>query len=422
MQGASDENLVLASRSGDRTAYATLIERYRDLVFGVAYSGLGDFNRSEDIAQDTFVTAWEKKFNLAEPARIAGWLCGIARNLVRNERRKHAREVTADVAHQSATQSQSVEDQTIAAEEADFLWKVLEDIPETYREPMVLFYREEATTAEIAAALDVSEDVVRQRLSRGRKMLEKRVTELVVGTLGKRKTSQEFVGAVLLAIPAGVAPKAAGGLLGGIFSAAVFGPLIGVAGGILGAWCSLRNATSNVERRFMWQMIWFTIALVGALLTAQLTMQYWVPDGWSVVAHAIMWTVYSLLLVISIVLGNRRIRSIKQQHGTQAEQQQIVEPPKPVSAGLATWNLVGAIVGSTAWMVLVAAIRVDWLGVVLSVSLTAAVLAVYLPRFQTADTAAQQMRINYIACGVTLLGAIVITIARWNVWQLSEWM
>lgn len=126
------------------------------------------------------------------------------------------------------------------------------------------------------------------------------------------------------------------------------------------------------------------------------------------------------MLTTSIVWSNRRIRTIKQHHGTDAEQQQIPEPPKPVSVRMATWNLVGAIVGSTAWMILVAAIRVDWLGIVLSVSLTAGVLAVFLPRFRTADTAAQQMRINYIASGVTLLEAIIITISRWNVWRLLE--
>ena len=56
----------------------------------------------------------------------------------------------------------------LSREEETVVWRTLEQIPETYREPLILFYREDQAVAEVAAALDLSEDAVKQRLSRGR--------------------------------------------------------------------------------------------------------------------------------------------------------------------------------------------------------------------------------------------------------------
>ena len=55
------------------------------------------------------------------------------------------------------------------------LWRALERIPETYRESLILFYREHQSVAAVAAALELSEDAVKQRLSRGRKSLHEAV-------------------------------------------------------------------------------------------------------------------------------------------------------------------------------------------------------------------------------------------------------
>ena len=51
-------------------------------------------------------------------------------------------------------------------EELALVWRALERIPETYREPLVLFYREEQSVDRVAEALELSADAVRQRLSR----------------------------------------------------------------------------------------------------------------------------------------------------------------------------------------------------------------------------------------------------------------
>ena len=83
-----DAELVARCRSGNRDAFGEIIARYQALVCAITYNACGNAGRSEELAQDTFVTAWKGLGALKEPDRLKGWLCGIARNLVQNSRRR----------------------------------------------------------------------------------------------------------------------------------------------------------------------------------------------------------------------------------------------------------------------------------------------------------------------------------------------
>lgn len=422
MSETPDNVLIHAVRDGDRAAFAELVKRYRNLIFGIAYSQVGDFARSEDLAQQTFITAWKRNFDLADPSRIAAWLCGITKNLVRNERRQIAREPSEPLDEQTASApAVTPEQQAIAREEADLLWSVLDKIPETYREPMILYYRNESTTEEVAAALDVSSDVVRQRLSRGRKLLEEKVAEFVEKTLSKRKVSHGFVGSVLVALPGGSAAKTAGiaattGLSAWAWIGSLLGPIIGVAGGIYGSKRSFDNASSNIERRFIWWFIALISLLIVALLAAQTAVRTWFPYAPRGTSELI-WGLYGLLLPLSIMVGNRRLKAIKREHGTKEEQaviQQADESPFPARG--AAWNIGCAIAGSTAWMLVTAIVCQDWIGFILATTLLATLLGVFVPRALKAKTTRQLETSNWHAVLAIAAGTLVVTAARWSVW------
>jgi hypothetical protein len=87
------------------------------------------------------------------------------------------------------------------ANEEQILWRSLERIPELYREPLVLFYREHQSIEAVAQNLDLSTDVVKQRLSRGRKMLQEQVIAFVEGTLGRTNPGKIFTLAVQASLP-----------------------------------------------------------------------------------------------------------------------------------------------------------------------------------------------------------------------------
>jgi RNA polymerase sigma factor (sigma-70 family) len=149
--GRSDVELVEASRRGERDAFGTLIERYQELVCAVSYSRTGDRALSEDVAQDTFITAWRQLDQLREPARLRSWLCGIARNLARKARRRTERE--APLERIVVFEGGNPFDDAANAESERVVRDALSRVPETYRDVLVLYYREQRSVRDVAAAL-----------------------------------------------------------------------------------------------------------------------------------------------------------------------------------------------------------------------------------------------------------------------------
>src|SRR6266496_269264 len=83
-RGMSDTGLVGQSLAGNRDAFERIVSRYQSLICSLAYSATGSLGQSEDLAQETFITAWKHLRHLREPAKLRAWLCGIARNRINN--------------------------------------------------------------------------------------------------------------------------------------------------------------------------------------------------------------------------------------------------------------------------------------------------------------------------------------------------
>src|SRR5205085_11916195 len=88
----NDSKLVTESLAGNRDAFGWIVARYQSLLCSFAYSSTGNLSQSEDLAQETFVTAWKQLADLREPEKLRSWLCRISRNLTYDALRRQARE------------------------------------------------------------------------------------------------------------------------------------------------------------------------------------------------------------------------------------------------------------------------------------------------------------------------------------------
>src|SRR6516164_2112571 len=88
----SDSELVAQSLAGDRDAYGRIVTRYQTLICSIAYSATGSLSQSEDLAQETFVTAWKQLADLREPEKLRSWLCRISRNITYDALLRQGRE------------------------------------------------------------------------------------------------------------------------------------------------------------------------------------------------------------------------------------------------------------------------------------------------------------------------------------------
>jgi RNA polymerase sigma factor (sigma-70 family) len=202
----NDAELVAESLDGNRDAFRLIVERYQTLISSLAYCATGDVSRSEDLAQETFVSAWKQLAELREPAKLRPWLCSISRFLISKEFRRQGREPdhaaeSLEAVDEWVSPEPLPPDQVISYEEKAILWRSLERIPEIYREPLVLFYREHQSIEAVAQDLGLSEDAVKQRLSRGRKLLQVQFLAFVAGALKQTSPGKTFTLGVIAALP-----------------------------------------------------------------------------------------------------------------------------------------------------------------------------------------------------------------------------
>ena len=260
----ADAELVTASLTGDREAFGRIVERYQRLLCSVAYSATGSLSESEDLAQDAFIDAWRQLGTLREPEKLRPWLCGILRYKVSRLRRSDGREPVRQAealeqAEEVPSGDEPAADLAMDKEEQALLWNALERVPELYREPLVLYYREHQSIEHVAAALDLTEDAVKQRLARGRKILQERVLSFVEGALSRSTPGRVFTLGVLAALPAMSTPAKAAGI-GAVAAqgtlmakstglAALLASFSGVVSAVLTLRANLDQARTPRERR-----------------------------------------------------------------------------------------------------------------------------------------------------------------------------
>jgi len=213
----TDADLVEAARRGDKRAFVVIVARHQAMVCGIALGILGDFAASEDAGQEAFLTAWRKFHELRQPERLRAWLAQIERNAALGQlRRKQGHDVLeADSA--LADEAPQPDEAAANQEEAALVRESLAKLPETYRMPLILFYREGQSVRAAAEALGISEDALKQRLARGREMLRERMAARIETTLTRTAPNSIFTMTIAAAIGALLAPAAVAGT---IFAAA----------------------------------------------------------------------------------------------------------------------------------------------------------------------------------------------------------
>jgi RNA polymerase sigma-70 factor (ECF subfamily) len=156
--------VVAAARRGDRRAFAELYRRFSRAVHGVILARV-PYRDAADLTQDTFAIALERLPQLAEPAAFPGWILAIARNrAIDHGRKQKPTDELADIPTEAPRASEVA--QVVAA---------LRELPEAYRETMVLRLVEGMTGPEIAEQTGLSPGSVRVNLHRGMKLLRERL-------------------------------------------------------------------------------------------------------------------------------------------------------------------------------------------------------------------------------------------------------
>ncbi len=170
-QWESLSDLELARAASDELdAFAELIRRHQDFVFGAVLRVVKDRTQAEDLSQETFLRAHRALDGFRGDAAVRSWLYRIATNLAMNAVTRR-REYPSDTMPERPAAGRGPGRELEAAELRAHLREAIAELPEDLRVPLVLREYDELSYQEIADTTGLPLNTVRTRIFRGRRAL-----------------------------------------------------------------------------------------------------------------------------------------------------------------------------------------------------------------------------------------------------------
>jgi RNA polymerase sigma-70 factor (ECF subfamily) len=172
---ATDVALVSAAREGDRTAFGMLYARFARMVHGILLARVPP-DDVDDLVQDVFLRALPQLHSLRDDTRFGGWLATIARNRAADYHRQSRSALSST---QSLSEDEHEDSATTGTQEVEAaaILAIVQSLPETYRETLILRLVEGMTGPEIAERTGLTHGSVRVNLHRGMQQLREKLNQ-----------------------------------------------------------------------------------------------------------------------------------------------------------------------------------------------------------------------------------------------------
>ena len=193
----SDEKLIAEARTGNQGAFNSLVGRYEKELYGYLRRYVGDATLAEDVFQNTFLKVYEKLDQYEQGRPFRPWLYTIATHqAVDTLRRQNRRKAVSLDRHGSSglesdqssladllvARDESPQDAMSREEQKQALRQAVEELPELYRQVMLLAYYQEMKYTDIAEVLGVPLGTVKSRLHAAVNRLMGKLKDATEGT------------------------------------------------------------------------------------------------------------------------------------------------------------------------------------------------------------------------------------------------
>jgi len=188
----TDAILIEDIREGDMEALATLVEKYKRMIYRVAVKITQNHEDANDVAQDAFLKVYDSIDKFRMDSSFETWLYRIvvnmSINLVKSRRRRrecvYTKDVDSEVVPDVRYEAESKGNPSVNAEKQElreWVTKAVDSLPVHHRTVVILHEFEGLTHSEIASILKCSEGTVRSRLHYARKRLRELLKPYVTG-------------------------------------------------------------------------------------------------------------------------------------------------------------------------------------------------------------------------------------------------
>ena len=186
---ATDQEIVEAVLAGEQHRFAELVGRYQGPIVNYVYRMLGNYDDAVDLSQDVFLKSYSALASYRPQYPFTAWLFRIARNAAIDEIRR--RRLTLVPLDEPVDTEEGTLGRQVAADEAgpeqlfmddefrNQLEGAIAQLPQKYREPLVLRHAAEMSYDEIAEALELPLGTVKTRIFRAREALRSGLSDLL---------------------------------------------------------------------------------------------------------------------------------------------------------------------------------------------------------------------------------------------------
>jgi len=180
MKSNDDTRIIDSIMAGNTEDYAVLVNRYKSLVFTIAFRILNNREDAQEASQDTFVKAYRSLAGFRKDSGFSTWLYRIAYNTAVSKKRlkKPAFQNIDDIPSAKEYTDTPKYDFDAIAEREHILEKALQRIPEDERVLITLFYINESDVDEIHTITGLSKSNVKVKLFRARKKLQELISNM----------------------------------------------------------------------------------------------------------------------------------------------------------------------------------------------------------------------------------------------------
>lgn len=176
-----EDEIIRRCQKGEREPFAQLVDQHKNWIFTQIFRWVGEKTLAEEMAQDVFMKAYQEIRNFRGEAKFSTWLFQIARNRChdfwRGRERHHLQNKSWEEIKGKPALSPQAEAQASQRQEIHRIRRVLDSLPENYREALSLRYLSEMSYKEISRSLGEGLSSVKMRVARGLEMLRKKLKE-----------------------------------------------------------------------------------------------------------------------------------------------------------------------------------------------------------------------------------------------------
>jgi len=174
----TDMELIEACLAGDQYGFEELVDRYKNLVYSIILRQTRDSEEANDLAQDVFFKAYKNLASYTPAFKFSTWIMRITSNHIIDQHRKKKLDTVSYEAYTEesgvgiAGVSPSPESAYLKQEATERINKIVADLPDMYKVPVVLYHQEGLSYQEISDKIGEPISKVKNRIFRGRKLLK----------------------------------------------------------------------------------------------------------------------------------------------------------------------------------------------------------------------------------------------------------